>query len=91
MAYLVALLQVMLNATILNGMGVTGEVTAGPVYEPIGENANLIQIGFEYSSSLWPWSGYLALYITVNPGASDFTGTVCNPHLDKLLIPFVSW
>jgi hypothetical protein len=30
---------------------------------------------FEYSEQLWPWSGYLALYIRVKQEGSDFMGT----------------
>jgi hypothetical protein len=30
---------------------------------------------FEYSEQLWPWSGYLALYLRVKDEGADFLGT----------------
>ena len=30
---------------------------------------------FEYSEQLWPWSGYLALYIRVTAAGRQTTGT----------------
>lgn len=66
----------MLNITILNGMGVTGTFAERPEFKAINELGNYINIDFEYSEVLWPWSGYLALYITVNPEASTLNGLV---------------
>lgn len=68
----------MLNATIMNGMGVTGQITTPPKYEPIGEHGSLIEMDFDYSDLLWPWSGFLAFYITVKPEGADFKGVVSN-------------
>lgn len=33
-------------------------------------------MSFEYSENLWPWSGYLAVKISVSSNASDFDGVV---------------
>ncbi len=55
------------NATLLNGMGVSGRVVEGPVFEPADEGGRLLQLTFEHSTLLWPWSGYLAIYLQVSP------------------------
>ncbi|GMH39212.1 hypothetical protein BSKO_07110 [Bryopsis sp. KO-2023] len=69
-------MPVMVNATILNGMGVVGEITSPPVFEPKGEHGGLIEMDFDYSSRLWPWSGFLGLYIRVKDEGEDFEGVV---------------
>lgn len=33
------------------------------------------RLQFEYSEQLWPWSGYLALYLRVKDEGADFLGT----------------
>lgn len=45
------------NATIVNGMGVTGKIEGGVQY--VGDNGlgRLLQLTFEHSDVLWPWSG----------------------------------
>lgn len=61
------------NATILNGMGVTGKFVGSPQWIP-GPNGQFLDVKFTYSSVLWPWSGYLALHITVNEQGKEFEG-----------------
>ena len=73
-------LQVIVNMTVLNGMGVTGKLDAEPRWIPDASGAgNHVDIQFSYSSVLWPWSGYLVLYITVLPSGANVRGTVRNP------------
>eukprot|EP00898_Chlorokybus_atmophyticus_P007485 jgi/Chlat1/7738/Chrsp66S07212 len=69
-------MPLMFNATILNGMGVTGWLESPPVWEFSGEHAALLDVQFTYPDVLWPWSGYLGLYIRVKPEGATYAGTV---------------
>jgi membrane-bound transcription factor site-1 protease len=68
----------MLNLTVLNGMGVTGTFSVEPLWipSPGSDVAKYIDIQFAHSEVLWPWSGYLALYITVRPEGANARGKV---------------
>ena len=63
------------NATVLNGMGVDGRI-ARVSWTPAAGNAaaEMVDVRFEHSEQLWPWSGYVALFIRVRPEATDFKG-----------------
>jgi membrane-bound transcription factor site-1 protease len=61
------------NTTILNGMGVAGQLSYPPEWQA-GENGDLLEIAFSYSDILWPWSGYLAVHIKVREEAKSFRG-----------------
>ena len=67
-------MPVMLNATVLNGMGVEGRITKIPVWEPKNEAGKMLDVRVEYSEQLWPWSGYLAVYLRVRTEAATFSG-----------------
>ncbi|XP_002164301.2 membrane-bound transcription factor site-1 protease isoform X1 [Hydra vulgaris] len=70
-------MPVLVNMTILNGMGVTGRIKEMPIWEPLNENhGNLLKIAFAYSDNLWPWSGYLAVYLSVSKEGEAWTGIV---------------
>ena len=61
--------------TILNGLGVTGHIRERPVWEPYApQNGQQLEVAFQYSSMLWPWSGYLAVSITVAKHAASWEG-----------------
>ncbi|XP_054553003.1 membrane-bound transcription factor site-1 protease isoform X2 [Talpa occidentalis] len=63
------------NVTILNGMGVTGRVVDKPDWQPyLPQNGDNIEVAFSYSSVLWPWSGYLAISISVTKKAASWEG-----------------
>lgn len=64
------------NATILNGMGVVGWLEGPPVWVPTLPAGKLLDIQFSYSDVIWPWTGYLGLYIRVKPEGRDYSGTV---------------
>lgn len=66
----VGALPLTLNATLLNGMGVTGEFV-GPIRWLPGINGERVQIAFERPSVLWPWSGWLAIRIAVTSAPPD--------------------
>ena len=40
------------------------------MFTPTNVAAQYLTVDFEYSNVLWPWSGFLALYIRVLPEAS---------------------
>ncbi|KAL7978713.1 hypothetical protein Chor_013202 [Crotalus horridus] len=60
------------NVTILNGMGVTGRIPDWQPYLP--QNGDYIEVAFSYSPVLWPWSGYLAISISVAKKAAGWEG-----------------
>ncbi|XP_044021354.1 membrane-bound transcription factor site-1 protease [Aphidius gifuensis] len=64
-----------INVTIINGLGVSGhvdKVTWHPyTNDGYGEKIN---IALTYSDVLWPWSGWLAVSITVPDDAADWQG-----------------
>ncbi|XP_052062556.1 membrane-bound transcription factor site-1 protease-like [Mytilus californianus] len=63
------------NVTILNGMGVSGKIVNKPEWQPyVPQHGTHIEVAFTYSSSLWPWSGYLAVSITVSKSGATWDG-----------------
>ncbi|OWK15850.1 MBTPS1, partial [Cervus elaphus hippelaphus] len=63
------------NVTILNGMGVTGRIVDKPEWQPyLPQHGDNIEVAFSYSSVLWPWSGYLAISISVTKKAASWEG-----------------
>lgn len=67
-------MPVMFNATILNGMGVVGRVEGPPKWTPLDEGGRLLDVRFDVSDTLWPWSGNLAMYFRVAPEGEEFEG-----------------
>ncbi|XP_064414456.1 membrane-bound transcription factor site-1 protease [Latimeria chalumnae] len=64
-----------INVTILNGMGVTGRIVDKPTWQPyLPQNGDNIEVAFSYSPVLWPWSGYLAISISVAKKAAAWEG-----------------
>ena len=70
----------MFNATIVNGMGLGGWLAEPPRFEPTvtngDENENdlgaHLDFRFDFSETLFPWSGFLAMYVRVKPsGAAE--------------------
>ncbi|KAK7082512.1 Membrane-bound transcription factor site-1 protease [Halocaridina rubra] len=63
------------NVTILNGMGVSGRIVDKPVWHPYTpQYGHHLSIAFTYSEVLWPWSGHLAVWITVAESGKDWEG-----------------
>ncbi|XP_025115476.1 membrane-bound transcription factor site-1 protease-like [Pomacea canaliculata] len=68
-------MPIIVNVTILNGMGVSGKIVDRPQWEPyIPENGDLVEVAFSASSHLWPWSGFLAISITATKAAESWEG-----------------
>ena len=60
-------------------MGVHGRVVDRPVFHPLLKDNGggvLLDIGVTFSQDIWPWSGYLALHISIRdtPEARGFEG-----------------
>jgi membrane-bound transcription factor site-1 protease len=70
----------MFNATIVNGMGLGGWLKAPPKFEPSTEDESSDDLGahldfrFDFSETLWPWSGFLAMYVRVKESAKASSG-----------------
>ena len=58
------------------------------MYKATNAEGGLLDVRFEYSEQLWPWSGYLALYIRVSSAGSQTTGTAEGEVMLLLLDPF---
>ncbi|MQL91736.1 hypothetical protein Taro_024341 [Colocasia esculenta] len=69
-------MPVIFNATILNGMGVTGFVEGPPTWQPFDEVGNLLSIRFTYSDVIWPWTGFLALHMQIKEEGTHFAGII---------------
>lgn len=66
-------IPIMLNATIVNSMGVVGRVVEGPSVLA-GDNSEHLELRFEHPALLWPYCGFLAIYVTVPESSSSFEG-----------------
>ena len=68
-------MPIIANVTILNGMSVTGKLSGEPVWHPYTpQNGQLLEVAFSHSEVIWPWSGYLAVHITVGKDGANFEG-----------------
>ncbi|XP_045191862.2 membrane-bound transcription factor site-1 protease-like [Mercenaria mercenaria] len=68
-------MPLIVNITILNGMGVSGKILGKPLWEPYKPHyGNYLEVAFSYSKTLWPWSGYLAVSISVSKAAAKWEG-----------------
>ena len=74
-------LPAIFNVTILNGMGVSGQLSAPPKYHPYTPHmGHYLDISVTFSN-IWPWSGWLAVQVTVREEARDYEG-VAQGHLE---------
>jgi membrane-bound transcription factor site-1 protease len=63
----------MANLTVLNGMAAIGWIEK-PTWHPEDGSDALIDVAFEYSAAVWPWSGYFAVHVSARAGAAHFKG-----------------
>lgn len=69
------MMPLMLNATIANGLGAHGELVEAPRFVPNdGDLGSHLDVRFAFSETIWPYSGYLALYIRVKDSATNESG-----------------
>jgi hypothetical protein len=60
---------------MLTGMSVTGKVSGEPIWHPYkSQNGEFLEFSFQYSEVIWPWSGFLAVFITASKDAKNFEG-----------------
>ena len=68
----------MFNATIVNGMGLGGWLAEPPRFEPESDDPSdlgaHLDFRFDFSETLWPWSGFLAMYVRVKETAKTSAG-----------------
>lgn len=68
-------MPVIVNTTILNGLGVSGKIINKPTWHPYTpQNGHLLDIAISYSEILWPWSGWLAVHISVSKAGATYEG-----------------
>ncbi|CAM9984101.1 unnamed protein product [Scytosiphon promiscuus] len=77
---------VIFNVTIANGMGVAGSITSLTWTEEQsvgaasgggdGDGDDVLDVRAEFSEILWPWSGFLAVSLSVSESGRDFQGLV---------------
>lgn len=64
-------LPLIFNATILNPMSVAGRLEGNPKWLPKDSQSDVISVEFTYPEVIWPWTGYLGIFITVKTGNRD--------------------
>lgn len=63
------------NVTIINGLGVSGHVKNVSWHPYTREgHGDKIDVSLTHSDILWPWSGWLAVIVTVPESAADWRG-----------------
>ena len=71
-----------------------------PEWRPyLPQNGDNIEVAFSYSSVLWPWSGYLAISISVTKKAASWEGiaqghimiTVASPAETEVRVTRTLW
>ena len=68
-------MPIIVNVTILNGMSVTGKIIQEPKWHPYSpQHGEYLDVAFDYSDLIWPWSGYLAVYISATKESANFEG-----------------
>ncbi|XP_050300873.1 membrane-bound transcription factor site-1 protease isoform X2 [Anthonomus grandis grandis] len=68
-------IPVIVNVTILNGMGVTGRIISKPTWHPyLPQQGQLMDVSLSYSEILWPWSGWLAVSLSVSLEGATYEG-----------------
>jgi len=66
-------MPVIVNATIMNGLSVSSEISKTPVWHP-GKNGEHLNVGFSFEKKIWPWTGHLGVFFTVPEQSSNFNG-----------------
>ena len=68
-------------------MGVSGKVTEEPKWHPYSpQNGELLDVAFTYSDLIWPWSGFLAVHITVTKEGANFEGNTENTEATSVFL-----
>ncbi|XP_022222854.2 membrane-bound transcription factor site-1 protease [Drosophila obscura] len=63
------------NVTILNGISVASRVVGTPKWIPdVDHHGQFLKISTRFSPILWPWTGWMAVYIAVHKDGEGFEG-----------------
>ncbi|KAK9888441.1 hypothetical protein WA026_000689 [Henosepilachna vigintioctopunctata] len=74
-------MPVIVNITILNGLGVSGHIVEKPQwFSYIPQQGNLLEVSTTHSEVLWPWSGWLGVSLSVAATGSTYDG-VAHGHI----------
>ncbi|CAH0547704.1 unnamed protein product [Brassicogethes aeneus] len=66
---------VIVNVTILNGMGVSGRIINKPQWHPYTpQQGHLLDVAISHSELLWPWSGWMAVSLSVSTQGAQYEG-----------------
>mgnify|MGYP000191514462 CR=1 FL=1 len=73
------------NITILNGMSVMGRIVERPRWHTyVEQNGHFLNVSITYSEVLWPWSGWIALHISVSSNARQWEG-IAQGHVSLIV------
>ena len=67
-----------LNVTVLNGLGVRGHVVGPPQWRLLS-GPDVLDVRVAFADTLWPWTGHLALSVSVRedvPAPADVSGSL---------------
>ncbi|CAH1170188.1 unnamed protein product [Phaedon cochleariae] len=68
-------LPVIVNVTVLNGLGVSGRIAGRPRWRPyLPEHGRMLDVAIAHSDHLWPWSGWVAVFVSVAAEGAAFEG-----------------
>lgn len=68
-------MPVIVNVTILNGLGVSGKVIQKPQWHPYTtQQGHLLDVAITYSEILWPWSGWMAVHLSISTQGASYEG-----------------
>jgi membrane-bound transcription factor site-1 protease len=62
------------NATLLNGISVTGKLASAPSWEATSVGGQHLRIQFDWSQFVWPWTGHVGMRIVVAESGKSFQG-----------------
>ncbi|KAL3313250.1 hypothetical protein Ciccas_008149 [Cichlidogyrus casuarinus] len=63
-----SMLPLTVNVTILNSIGVSSRLVGTPVWE---SSSDLLRVQVDYSYKIWPWSGWIAVFLSVDDRANS--------------------
>ena len=67
-------MAVVYNSTIINGMGAHGKLVGQPTFTENSWVGGHLDVSFEYSEYLWPFTGWLAVFIRVKASSREYSG-----------------
>ncbi len=59
-------MPLIVNATLLNGVSVTGKLVGVPTWQPSSVGGTHLRLFFDWPEFIWPWTGHLGIRITVD-------------------------